>query len=152
MQPWWMPAPGPPTKRALVKSEGKKKNLYQHRAYAWLGPLKDCLIKWVSGWVLGPPSAPCCHWHTALCGLSAEGVDRIWYRVTRNDGLTLWWYISSQHSLLGPRVPFLRLLSSSDFVVGDAELSYSLCVCLCVLEGKGSNQQRQQGLLKSEDQ
>lgn len=75
-------------KKGSCKSGGKKKNLYQRRAYAWLSPLKDCLIKWLSGWVLGPPSEPCCHWHAALCGLSAPGVDRIWYKVTRNDGLT----------------------------------------------------------------
>lgn len=31
---------------------------------------------------------PCCHWHTALCGFSATGTDRIRYRVTRNEALT----------------------------------------------------------------
>lgn len=46
----------------------------QH-AHTWLHPLKDCLIKRVSDWVLGPPSVLCCHWHTALCGLSATGYD-----------------------------------------------------------------------------
>lgn len=89
MQPWWMPGSGPPTKRTLVKVGGKKKSLYQQHAYAWLRPLKVCLIKWVSGWVLRPPSALCCHWHSALCGLTAAGGDRIWYRITRNDGSTL---------------------------------------------------------------
>lgn len=48
-QAWLKPGPGPPTKRALVKVGEKKKNLYQRRAYAWLSPLKDCLIKWLSG-------------------------------------------------------------------------------------------------------
>lgn len=92
-------------KKGSCKSGGKRKNLYQQHAHAWLRPLKDCLIKWVSGWVLGPPSALCCHWHTTLCGLSAAGADRIWYRITRNDGLT-------QLPALSLQVASLRLLES----------------------------------------
>lgn len=36
-------------KKGSCKSRGKKKNLYEQHAHAWLRPLKDCLIKWVSG-------------------------------------------------------------------------------------------------------
>lgn len=36
-------------KKGSCKSGEKKKNVYQQHAYAWLRPLKDGLIKWVSG-------------------------------------------------------------------------------------------------------